>query len=136
MRLNGHWLFRALAICGASSTLALAALPPSFDFTGHWSGAATGQGASSPLTVDFAPTSNPRKFTGSTILGDPLGTHYTCTLTAKYRKTLKLHLKCDNGKKSTLPVRFDTTTQTVAGSFLVGRRHPRRAMFTLTRTSG
>jgi hypothetical protein len=129
MRLSQHTLLRALAICGVSATLVLAALPPPYNFTGQWRGTATSRGVTAPLSIDFMPTTNPRKFTGSVTLGPPANS--TCSLTAKYRKRLKLHLKCADGSKPTIAAQLDTTTQTLTGSFLIGHRHPHQATFTL-----
>jgi hypothetical protein len=84
-----------------------------------------------PVSVDFASTPDPRAFTGNVTLGNPI--NITCTLTAKYKRRLKLHLRCDDGSKSKLTARLDTTSQTLTGSFRVGHRHPRRAKFSLMR---
>jgi len=38
MTLNGRGPMLILAVCGVFATVASAALPPPYDFTGHWSG--------------------------------------------------------------------------------------------------
>jgi hypothetical protein len=35
---NDHSLLGVVAMCGVSATLALAAAPPPYDFTGSWTG--------------------------------------------------------------------------------------------------
>jgi len=138
MRLDRHSLLRALAIGGLSASLGLAALPPAYDFTGHWSGAASSRGASAPLDADFAATANPRTFTGTAALGTPQSSSYvTCDLTARYTRKLKLHLKCSDGSKPRVTAQVDPATQTISGSFPIVGRHGNRhiATFTLMKTS-
>ncbi len=126
-------LLFALGMAGGSATPLQAKLPPPYDFTGSWVGSATSRGETRALGADFASTSRPREFTGSSTLADGSGGRSSCTFTAKYKKMLKVHLTCNDGSKPTITARFDMATQTLAGSFLVGRRHPRRATFTLVR---
>jgi hypothetical protein len=71
-------------------------------------------------------------FTGTLTVGNPL--NLDCTLTAKFRKILKMHVTCNNGKSSTLRVHLNPTTYALTGSVLLGHKHPVRAMFTLMRT--
>src|SRR5262249_39693500 len=108
MRRHGHTLVRALVICEFSAKLVLAALPPPYDFSGPWSGDLTGAGTTVPVGAEFAATTDPRMFTGTLTVGSPL--NLNCTLTANYRRVLKMHLTCDNGKSSTLRAHLDRTT--------------------------
>ena len=133
MRLDESWLRRAVLLSAVSATVALAA-PQPYDFTGHWTGTASSRGVTVPLSIDFAPTSDPRMFTGTTTLDS--NPPITCTFTAKYTRKLKLSLHCDNGSNSTVMAKLNTA-QDLTGSFTVGGRHGgrHRAKFTLTKTS-
>ena len=129
-------LVNALAIGGACATLALAAPPAPYDFAGEWTGSVMSRGVTAALGVDFVSTPSPRKFTGSTDFADPSGNHVTCDFKATYRRKLTVHLgSCSDGSRQTVTARFDPTTRTLSGSFLVGRHHPRRATFTLVRAA-
>jgi hypothetical protein len=132
MRRHGHHLLCALVICGLSASLVLAALRPPYDFTGRWSGDLTGRGVTVPVGANFMATTDPRMFTGTLTVGSPL--NLNCTLTAKYRRILKIHLTCDNGKSSTLRAHLSPTTYTLSGSVVLGHKHPVLAKFTLGRT--
>lgn len=133
MRRHGHQLLFALVICGLSANLVLAALPPAYDFSGPWSGDLTGGGVSVPVGADFMATSDPRMFTGTLTLGNPL--NLNCTLTAQSRRhILKMHLMCSNGKSSTLRAHLNPTTYALTGSVVLGHKHPVRAKYTLMRT--
>ena len=132
MRRHGHQLLCALVLCGFSANLVVAALPPPYDFTGRWSGDLTARGVTVPVGEDFMATTDPRMFTGTLTVGSPL--NLSCTLTAKYRRILKMHLACDNGKSSTLRAHLNPTTYALTGSVVLGHKHPVRAKFTLGRT--
>jgi hypothetical protein len=124
-------LLAALVTCGSFATQA-SALPPPYDFTGQWSGDLTGKGETVPVGAAFTATTDPRIFTGTLTVGSPL--NLNCTLTAKYRRTLKMHLTCDNGKSSTLRAHFNRTTFALTGSVVLGHKHPVRGKYMLTRT--
>jgi len=124
-------LIATLVICGSFATQ-VSALPPPYDFSGPWSGDLTGKGVTVPVGADFMATSDPRMFTGTLTVGNPL--NLTFMLTAVYRRTLKMHLTCDNGKSSTLRVHLNRTTYALTGSTVLGHKHPVRAKFMLTRT--
>lgn len=121
----------ALAIYGSFATQ-VSALPPPYDFSGQWSGDLTGKGMTVPVGADFIATTDPRMFTGTLTVGSPL--NLSCTLTAKYRKILKMHLTCDNGKSSTLRAHLNPTTPDLTGSVVLGHKHPVRAKFMLAKT--
>jgi hypothetical protein len=127
-----HRLLCALVICGLSVNLAFAALPAPYDFTGPWSGDLTGKGVTVPVSADFMATTDPRMFTGTLTVGSPL--NLNCTMTAKYRRFLKMHVTCNNGKPSTLRAHLNPTTYALTGSVVLGHKHPVRAKFTLGRT--
>jgi len=124
-------LIAALAICGSFATQ-VSALPPPYDFSGQWSGDLTGKGVTVPVGADFVATADPRMFTGTLTVGSPL--NLTCTLTAKYRSVLKMHVTCDNGKSSTLRAHLHPTTADLTGSVVLGHKHPVRGKYTLTRS--
>ncbi len=132
MRRHGHQVLFALVICGLSANLVLAALPPPYDFSGQWGGDLTGRGVTVTVGADFMATTDPRMFTGTLTLGSPL--NLNCTLTAKYRRILKMHVTCDNGKSSTLRAHLNATTPALTGSVVLGHKHPVRAKFTFMRT--
>jgi hypothetical protein len=124
-------LIAALAICGSFTTQVFA-LPPAYDFTGPWSGELMGKGVTVSVGADFMATTDPRMFTGTLTVGSPL--NLTCTLTAQYRRILKMQLTCDNGKSSTLRAHLNRKTYALTGSTVLGHKHPVRAKFMLTRT--
>jgi hypothetical protein len=124
-------LITALVICGSFATQVFA-LPPAYDFTGQWGGDLTAKGVVVPISADFMATTDPRMFTGTLTIGSPL--NLNCTLTAKYRRILKMHVTCDNGKSSTLRAHFNQTTFDLTGSVVLGHKHPVRAKYTLMRT--
>ncbi len=133
MKANGQRFLWVLAIWALSATLASGTLPPPYDFSGNWSGTATlrAGGQSGQLSADFAATTNPRKFTGSTMLVAGQQTR-VCPFSAKYRKNLVVHSHCQ-GKPTTVAVaHFDPVALTLKGSFPVG--HHGIADFTLQRT--
>jgi len=132
MKAKRQRLLAVLVICGLT-TFARAALPPAYDFTGQWSGTATerGTGQTGTLTADFAATTHPRRFTGSTTLVAGQSANSTCPLVAKYRKNLIVHSRCP-GHPVTVVVHFDPTALTLSGSFPIGHHHI--ADFTLQRT--
>jgi hypothetical protein len=134
MRLSRQSLLRAFAICGVAATLALAALPAAYDFTGPWSGTVTSRktAQTGTLTVDFTATAKPRKFTGNTTLAAG-GQTLTCPFTAKYRKNLVLHPHCAGSPAPAIVVHFDPVAQTLTGSFPIGHHHPDVLTFVLVR---
>ena len=124
-------LTAALAICGSFATQVFA-LPAAYDFSGQWAGDLTGKGVSVPIGADFTATSDPRMFTGTLTVGSPL--NLSCPLTAKYRRILKMHLTCRNGKSSTVRAHLNPMTYDLTGSVVLGHKHPVRAKFSLGRT--
>ncbi len=136
LRLSEHSLLLTFAIWGAFARFALATLPPPYDFTGQWSGTATSRGVIAPVSVDFIPTANPRRFTGSGTIVFPKGT-VTCQVNAIYRKNLKLHGRC--GRKTfTTAAHLDTTLTppSLRGSLPVGTTLGRLILtFTLMKVS-
>ena len=132
MMLHGRRLLLVLAACGALAHVAAAALPPPYDFTGLWSGDLTAKGVIVSIGADFTATTDPRMFTGTITVGSPL--NLSCPLTAKYRRILKMHLTCNNGKSSTVRAHLNPTTYALTGSVVLGHKHPVRAKFTLGRT--
>ncbi|HLK10511.1 MAG TPA: hypothetical protein VKW76_03960 [Candidatus Binatia bacterium] len=132
--MRGHHatLLRAVVLLGLSATLALAA--PPYDFAGPWGGTLTARksGATGTITADFTATANLRKFTGTVTLAAE-GQTLSCAFTAKYRKNLLLHPRCAGRPASIVIVHFDPATQTLTGSFPVGRRHPEIVDFSLQR---
>jgi hypothetical protein len=137
VRTHASTLFRILAICGLSATLALAAAAPPYDFSGPWSGTGTARksGETATLTVDFTATANPRKFTGTTTLA-AAGQTLSCDFTAKYKKKLVLHPRCSGRPAAAIRATFDPTVGTLTGAFPIGHHHPDIVDFVLSRTAG
>jgi hypothetical protein len=127
MRTYLHGLLHALAISALFATCA-SALPPPYDFTGHWSGTATSKhtGQTAPLSVDFAATPSPRKFTGSATL--EVNQTVVCAFKALYKRNLTLHPTCSGRTGSTVIVHFDPAAQSLTGSFPLGHHDVARFM--------
>lgn len=138
MRLDTQWLLRALATCGLSATLALAASPPSYDFTGHWTGTTTlpqhGQPVAYTVNGDFTAT-GADTFTG---ILSVVGAETDCTVDGRRARKVKIRLGCPDGTKPHLKGRLDTTTGTIIGAVSFVSRHgkPKHGTFTLMKTSG
>ena len=122
-RRTGSHLF---ALAALSATIAFASLPP-FDFTGTWTGTATTkQGQTAGVAATFTST-GPRTFTGALTLESVA----TCEVNGKYGRPVKLHLKCEQGRR-TLRARLDLPAQTLHGAFRLGGQ---RVMYTLTKNA-
>ncbi len=129
MRLERHRRIHALAICAMVATLALAA--HTYDFTGHWTGSATVDGAMIPLSADLTSPPSSSKFTGMLVVtaGAP------CTVKGKLTTKVKIHLKCDDGSKIKVTGQLDTSaTPTITGSFTRTKHGKRKTGGTLTLT--
>ena len=134
---NDHSLLGVVAMCGVSATLALAAAPSPYDFTGHWTGTTTvpqhGQSVTYTINGDFAAT-GAKTFTGMLTV---VGAETDCTVIGRRARTVKLHLACPDGTRPRLTGRLDTTTGTLTGVVTFVSRHgkPEHGTFTLSKTS-
>ena len=124
----------ALGVALLAGTVAALAQTGAFDFTGQWTGSATQTGQSpTTLVADFTAGTNPRTFTGTFTAGG------TDTCTAKGRqlphKKVVIHLTgCSNGGNVVVHGKLDPTTQTIAGHFVMTKKHKvKKGTFTLTK---
>jgi hypothetical protein len=113
----------------AGALVAIAAVAP-IDFTGHWTGTATGKG--SPVTLVAQLTSAGKTVTG-TLDATQDGQTQTCTFAGKQhgRSGIKAKLTpC----KTALKGKFDAATNTISGHFVRHGRHKvETGTFTLAR---
>jgi hypothetical protein len=134
MRRSRH----ALAISVLAASLAIAAMPPSYDFTGHWDGAAMITQHHQPVTLtlsaDFTSTGT-NAFVG-TVTASPLET--ACTLTGRLTHKVKIRLDCPDGSKPRLKGHLDATTGDITGgvSFISNHGKPKHGTFMLTKAAG
>src|SRR5215813_8139603 len=116
---------RVLAITALGAALlagtlaALAAVTP-IDFTGHWTGSASGPGQS-PITLVVDLTSSGRTFTG-TLVSTQDGQITSCTLNGKQKGRSKIKATL-TPCRTVLQGKFDLTTDTITGHFVRHGRH-------------
>ena len=112
----------AVALLAGTPT-AWAQITP-FDFTGHWTGSATGKnGRVVPLAVDFTAGTLPRTFTGTITLTIE-GQDVQCPVAGKQKRhdKVKAHVApCPVGA-TVLRGKLDPTAQTITGHYVNVRR--------------
>jgi hypothetical protein len=113
----------------AGALVAVAAVAP-IDFTGHWTGTATGKGSPVTLVADLSSTG---KMVAGTLDATQDGQAQTCTVNGKQHGRSGFRAKLADCKIA-LKGKFDATTNTITGHFVHHGRHKvETGMFTLTR---
>ena len=113
----------------AGALVAMAAVA-SIDFTGHWTGTATGKG--SPVTLVADLTSTGKKVTG-TLDATQDGQTQACTVTGKQHGRFGFRAALTPCKIA-LKGKFDAATNTITGHYVHHGHHKvETGMFTLTR---
>ncbi len=111
--------------------MAAAVVP--INFTGHWTGTATGK-SQSPVTLAADLTSSGRTVTG-TVIATQDGQPDTCMVNGKQKGRAKFKAKLSPCNVA-LQGKFDAATDTITGHY-VGHRHHKTdtGTFTLTRAA-
>ena len=121
----------ALSAAVLAGTLAAVAAVTPIDFTGHWTGSASGPGQS-PITLVVDLASSGRTVTG-TLVSTQDGQITSCTLNGKQKGRSKIKATL-TPCKTVLQGKFDPTTNTITGHYVRhGRHKTQTGMFTIAR---
>ncbi len=114
----------ALAVALLAGTFAARAQVTPYDFTGVWTGSATGgHGQVTPVTADLAAGSLPNTFTGTVTLTIQ-GTDVQCPISGKHKRHDRVKARvapCPAGN-SILHGKLDPTLGTITGHYLTVRK--------------
>ena len=127
-----------LGVALVASALAALAQTAPFDFTGHWTGSATGgKGQTVPLAADLTAGTLPRTFTGTLTL-TVQGQSGQCPVSGRLRRNDKVRARvapCPIGV-ILLHGKLDPTAQTITGHYInVRKGKVHTGPFTLMKTA-
>ena len=121
----------ALALAVLAGTLAAVAAVAPIDFSGRWTGSASGAGQS-PVTLVADLTSSGRTVTG-TVTSTQDGQTVSCTLNGRQKGRSKIKATL-TPCKTVLQGKFDPSTNTIKGHYVRhGRHNVQTGTFELTR---